>query len=145
MPTPRITPTKCLGKPVNHPFSHTCGVALQMSLFPVYSGCENYRLNYRSTLEEDPSYSYTNTLHIIIGKCIYSRMFRGRGRDYTYNTHWTLQIRIHTHKLIDGFKAKLNSVKAVLRGAGVWVARGQARPRCYPGMGPPLKPTLVLV
>lgn len=48
---------------MNLPFSHICGVALQMSLFPVYSGCENSRLGHRSTLEEGPTHSYTHTHH----------------------------------------------------------------------------------
>lgn len=48
MSAPELLLLSTLGRPVSHPFPHTCGVALQMSLFPVCtSGCENSRLGHR--------------------------------------------------------------------------------------------------
>ena len=105
---PGITPTQHLGKPVGSPFLYTCGVALQMSLFPVCSsGCENSRLAHRVCLgggshntflqthrythththTHNPSLPSLNTIHIITGKCRCAWMFRGRGRDHIYITH----------------------------------------------------------
>ena len=44
----------------------------------------------------------------------------------------------YTPPQADNFKAKLHSVKTMLREAGVWAAWGQAGPRYHPGMWPPV-------
>lgn len=121
--TPRITSTQHLGKAVNHPFPHTCGVALQISLFPVYSGCENSRLGHRFTLEEGPTHSNTHThthtsslsrtLYISLENvCVHVYSEAEVGTTHTTHIGAYKSIRTPT---TNGFKAKLHSVKAMLK------------------------------
>lgn len=69
---------------------------------------------------------------------MYILMYVQRQRQGLHIQHALDPTNPYTHPQADGFKAKLNSVKAMLRGAGVWVAWGQARPRYYPGTCLPL-------
>lgn len=53
-------------------------------------------------------------------------MGRGRSRFYTHNIHWILT-NLYTPPQVGDFKAKLSSVKAMLRGAGGGGGMGAGR------------------